>query len=86
MAGDKRFFGYDGCISKNLIELANCLSHMSEDTFHHRVTSWKNDFSNWVRDVFGDDKLAADLAKAVNPLAAAKIVKDRIAWLQKKLK
>lgn len=86
VAGDKRFFCQDGCTSKNLVELTDCLTRMREDTFHHHVTSWKNDFSNWVRDVFGDDKLASDLTKVTSPLEAAKVVKERIAWLQKKLK
>lgn len=84
--GEKRFFCHDGCIIKNLPELANCLNHMTEDSFRHHVTSWKNDFSNWVRDVLGDDRLAKDLAKSPNHLEAAKIATDRVTWLQKKLK
>jgi hypothetical protein len=38
-----------------------------------------------VRDVFGDDKLAKDLAKAGDRKEAAEIVRNRIAWLKKKL-
>jgi hypothetical protein len=84
--GDKRFFCEDGCVSGNLTELVNCLTHMSEEIFSHHVTSWKNDFSNWVRDVFGDNELASDLAKITNASEAAKIVKQRVTWLQKKLR
>jgi len=84
--GDKRFFCEDGCVTGNLTELADCLTHMKEEIFSHHVTSSKNDFSNWVRDVLRDDKLAGDLTKVSNPIEAAKMVKERITWLQKKLK
>jgi hypothetical protein len=85
-SGDKRFFCHDGCVSENLQQLADCLSNMSDDSYHHHVTPLKNDFGNWVRDVFGDDKLANDLTGSGNGAEASKVIKDRIAWLQKKLK
>ena len=83
---DKSFFCHDGCVASNLHQLAECLSHISEDSFKHHVTLAKNDFSNWVRDVFGDDKLARELTIISDHLEAAKAVRARIAWLQKKLK
>jgi hypothetical protein len=85
-SGDKRFFCHDGCISENLKQLVDCLSNMSDDSYHHHVTPLKNDFSNWIRHVFGDDKLANDLMGSDNPVKAARTIKARIAWLQKKLK
>jgi hypothetical protein len=85
-SGDKRFFGHDGCISSNLQQLADCLAHMPEDSYRHHVTPQKNDFSNWIRHVFGDDKLANDLAGIGSSTEAAKILRARIVWLQKKLK
>jgi hypothetical protein len=84
--GDKSFFCHDGCVSKNLHQLAECLSHMTENSYNHHVTALKNDFSTWIRNVFGDDKLANDLTRCANPAEAAKAVRDRIVWLQKKLK
>lgn len=83
---DKRFFCSDGCVSGNLYQLAECLDHMSEDSYRNHATPEKNDFANWVRDVFGDDKLANDLNLCANSAEAAKAVRGRIAWLQKKLK
>ncbi|MBM3120159.1 MAG: hypothetical protein FJ006_11565 [Chloroflexi bacterium] len=85
-SGDRCFFCQDGCISKNLYQLVECLDHISEDSFRHHVTEVKNDFSNWVRDVFGDDKLANNLSRCTDSTEAAKVLRDRIAWLQKKLK
>ena len=81
---DKRFFCHDGCVSQNLYQLADCLSHISADSFRHHVNDTRNDFANWVRDVLGDDKLAKDLAKAGNHKEAAELVRSRIAWLKNK--
>jgi hypothetical protein len=83
---DTSFFCHDGCVSKDLHQLAECLAHMTEESYNHHVTLLKNDFSNWVRDVFGDDKLANDLTRCANSDEAAKAVSQRVAWLQKKLK
>ncbi len=85
-SGDKRFFCHDGCVAGNLQQLVDCLSHMPEESYRHHVTPLKNDFKNWIRDVFGDDKLANDLAAIYNSDEAAKVVSVRITWLQKKLK
>jgi hypothetical protein len=85
-SGDKSFFCHDGCVSKNLHQLAECLAHMTDDSYSHHVTPLKNDFSTWVRDVFGDDKLANNLTSCTNRVEAVKAVRDRVAWLQKKLK
>lgn len=82
--GDKRFFCEDGCICNSLGELAGCVGTMSQDTFNHHVNQSNNDFSNWIRDVLGDDKLADDMQKVVDPQQAEKIIKTRIEWLQKK--
>ena len=83
--GDKCFFCNDGCVAQNLYQLADCLSHISAESFHHHASETNNDFANWVRDVFGDDKLAKDLAKAGDQKEAAEVVRNRITWLKKKL-
>ena len=82
--GDKRFFGYDGHVIKNLDELAQYLNRIKEEVFQYHVNTGKNDFSNWVRDVFGDDKLSRDLLKSTSRAQAVKNVTSRIAWLRSK--
>ena len=79
--GDKRFFCQDGCVIKNLNELIDCLNHMTEEVFRHHVTSEKNDFYNWIRDVLGDEILASELNDITNPSEASKIVANKMAWL-----
>ncbi|MBI2580910.1 hypothetical protein HYV85_03815 [Candidatus Woesearchaeota archaeon] len=61
---DKRFVLKDGRVLKDLIELSHAIEHMSDDVFSHHVNAFKNDFRNWVRDVFGKKELAAELEKA----------------------
>lgn len=61
---DKRFVLKDGRVLKDLVELAHALDHMSDDVFNHHVNAFRNDFRNWVRDVFSQKELAAELEKA----------------------
>jgi hypothetical protein len=81
--GDKRFFCQNGCVIQNLTELIDCLNQMTEEVFRHHVTSEKNDFCNWIRDVLGDEKLAGELYSASNPPEAIKIVMERLASFQR---
>jgi hypothetical protein len=73
------FYCHDGSIFADLRELAGGLKAMSDETFGHHSNLQKQDFSNWVRDVIGDEELADDLAKASNRLQAAEYVVARIA-------
>ncbi len=84
--GDQRFFCNDGCILGNLQQLAECLAHINDYSYGYHVSSEKNDFSKWIRDVLGDDKLARDISRAQNHIEAAEIVKARLAWIQNKAK
>ena len=80
----KRFYCTDGRIVKNLPELELALKEMSEETFRYHSSEAKTDFSNWVRDVIGDEKLSRDLQKSTSRTQAVKKVADRIAWLHNK--
>jgi len=82
---DKRFYCSDGRVLKNLVELNMALVEMSDDTFAYHSNNEKMDFSNWVKDVIGDEKLARDLGKGVTKVKATKAVNDRIIWLRSKV-
>ncbi len=84
VAADRHFYCVDGCVYRNLEDMASCLEHMDGGSFSHHVSAANDDFGNWVRDVLHDDKLAADLDKSLNAADAARIVRYRIHWLQKK--
>jgi hypothetical protein len=79
---EKRFWCNDGRYLKNLEELEAALQQMTDDTFSYHSNESKTDFSNWVRDVIGDEKLARDLLKSTTPAQAGKMVAARIKWLK----
>lgn len=83
--GEKRFWCHDGQVLRNLPELAVALKDMSEETFSYHTTGNKNDFSNWVGDVIGDEKLARDLLRSGTRAQAAKSVASRVTWLMSKM-
>ena len=80
---EKRFWCRDGRYLKNLEELQVALEQMTEETFSYHSNETKSDFSNWVGDVIGDEKLSRDLRKSTTRAQAAKSVADRINWLRK---
>jgi hypothetical protein len=77
------FYCCDGCRIWNMRDLLNELLNMSDDTFSCHFNQEKNDFSNWVRDVIGDEKLAKDLDKAKGHLEAVNAVTARVALLER---
>lgn len=81
---EKQFWCSDGRFLKNLAELAAALGEMSDETFRYHSNETRNDFSNWVKDVIGDEKLSEDLQKSSTRTKAAKAVADRVIWLKNK--
>jgi hypothetical protein len=78
---EKQFWCHDGRYLKNLPELGAALEQMTEETFRYHANETKSDFSNWVRDVIGDEKLFRDLRRSTTRAQAARSVAERIAWL-----
>lgn len=81
---EKRFYCNDGRIINNMEELVSALKVMSDETFRYHANESKNDFSTWIADVIGDDKLAADLRKVTSREETAKVVAARVAYHQGK--
>ena len=79
------FWCHDGRVLKNMNELGEALAVMADETFAYHSNSEKKDFSNWVRDVIGDAKLADDLGNALDRNQAARIMTSRIDILTKAL-
>jgi hypothetical protein len=82
---DKRFWCQDGKVIKNLKELEEALNDMSDETFHYHSAEERKDFSNWIRDVVEDKKLARDLSEARSRTQASKAVAQRISFLKSKI-
>ncbi len=75
---EKSFWLCDGQTLKNLKELAQSLETMGKEAWGHHVTADKNDFANWVEDVFGQKQLGAALRKTKTARAAAARVKAKL--------
>jgi hypothetical protein len=79
------FWCCDGRVMRNVRELGDALSVMSDESYACHANPEKNDFRNWVRDVIGDQKLARDLVKSASRTQAAEMVANRLAFLNTKL-
>jgi hypothetical protein len=75
----------DGRVLRDMNELAEALSTMTDETFTYHSNVEKKDFSNWVRDIIGDEKLAKDLEKVTDRTQAAKQASSRVGVLSRKL-
>ena len=75
----------DGCILRNMKELGEVFANTTDETFTYHSNEDKNDFSNWVRDIIRDEKLARDIGKSPNRTQAAKNVSERMAFLSSKI-
>jgi hypothetical protein len=76
VAEEQAFYINDGRRIRNLLELVEALDNMKEATFKFHVNKKKNDFSEWIRHVLGDEILANDVARLV--------MKDKIQILLQK--
>ncbi|MBI5388821.1 hypothetical protein HZB01_00400 [Candidatus Woesearchaeota archaeon] len=52
------FMVVDGSSAGSIYELAQRLEHMADDVFYHHVNDSRNDFGNWIKDVFKESELA----------------------------
>ncbi len=78
------FYCADGTILKNLRELAGKLKTISPEAYTHHANDWKNDFHNWIKNVYGNKKLAKEIAFAESSKEAAQIIEKAISSPQKK--
>ena len=68
---------------KNLFGLVNALDKMPDNIFYHHVNEQRNDFSNWINDIFKQKTLANEISKAKNRLETQVIL---LKFIVKKLK
>lgn len=75
---EKAFWLSDGQVLKNMKDLAEALESMDNSVWGYHVTSEKNDFANWIEEVFGQKQLGAAIRKVKNPKTAAKRIQSKI--------
>lgn len=77
------FWCNDGQVFNDIKELMDGFERMSDQTFTYHLNDIKNDFSCWVLDIIGDQKLAQDLKTVKNRKEAGDTVKQRYIELTK---
>ena len=75
----------DGRTLANMSELLEALRTMPDEMYAYHVNHEKNDFTNWVKDIIKDERLANDLRKATSKRQAATRVTERINTLKRSL-
>ena len=75
-----------GSVIRSIPQLKRALAKMTPEVFTHHVNHTKNDFSSWVKDIYGDVMLADALRKHTDkPLIEKELERAlREAFLQHK--
>ena len=55
---NKWFFFKNGRHASSIEELKQALAWLGDDEFRHHVNIQRNDFANWIEDVFHEENLA----------------------------
>ena len=71
---EKYFYVCDGTVIKAVQELPDALRNMSPEAFTFHVNEQKNDFFNWIRDVFELTHLARNIKNVKRKETMAKKV------------
>ena len=80
---EKVFYACDGTVLKNLQETMDYLKDIDESTFRYHVNQDKNDFCTWIKEVIGDNKLAARLKKHTERISYYKTLRNRVIKLKR---
>jgi hypothetical protein len=78
------FWCHDGQVLRDMKELRDALDTMSDETFNYHSNEFKKDFSTWVREIVGDEKLAKEMEAAKTREMALEAVESRCDLLMKK--
>jgi len=81
-SSEHHFYAANGAVLKNIADLAHFFGSVDDETYRHHVQAREgelsNDFSSWVRDVFGEHELAERLQRGRNMVHMQSLLND---WL-----
>ena len=75
---EQYFYCADGTVLRSIHELERKLRTINNETYRHHVNQSKNDFHNWIRDVFQEHDLANEILTAGTQADAAFIVRKHL--------
>jgi hypothetical protein len=78
LSEDVSFYCCDGTRLYSLHDLSSALADMNDGVFAYHVTPTKNDFHNWIKDVFKAEELAMSVLKAKSAKEMKKAIEKAI--------
>jgi hypothetical protein len=69
------FYCADGSVLRTLQQLERKLRTISAEAYSHHTAFGRNDFYNWIRDVFGDEHCGRAVLAASTNIKAADVIK-----------
>lgn len=60
------FYYHNGSVVRDVAELIRAIEAGSDEDFYHHVSEGKNDFSEWIKNVYSDEELAKEVRKAAS--------------------
>jgi len=83
---EAEFYLSDGRRLRSVYELVDALESMSDDMFREHVNDGKNDFSNWVGDVFKAPDIAKEMQRIQDRIETQKLLMRKLIEAAKKAK
>jgi hypothetical protein len=74
----------DGKKLRSVFELVDALEEMHDDVFKEHVNEMKNDFSNWIKDVFEESHVAREIEKLNSRIETQRTLLRRLIEAAKK--
>jgi L-lactate utilization protein LutB len=78
------FYVCNGSVLKNIDEMLKELEKMDENAFRHHVNESKNDFSNWIKDIFKEAELAEKIQSVMDKNQIVEIIRTTAVPAKKK--
>lgn len=78
------FWICDGRVIKDVKDLTQAMRNMREDVFNFHVTEYKNEFSDWIRSIVKDEKLADEISRAKTSEEAYAVLSGKKVKVKKK--
>jgi hypothetical protein len=78
------FYLSDGRKLKSVYELIDALETMNDDLFGQHVNEMKNDFGNWIKDVFKEPNIAKEMKKIQDKIETQKLLMKKLIQAAKK--
>lgn len=85
VSSEVAFYCKDGRQLKSLQDLISHLHHVSYEEFRHHVTNEKNDYANWVKDIFHEPTLALRMLECHTPRELSIVIASELNHTTKKL-